>query len=109
MSRGHQRRCSDPSASIDTWLRAGGGGVRAREPQQRSRHPSETECTVLYCAALYCTVQHCEHGGECFYNTLTVYTNTGALAAVYHKYNLWTSELTQFDIDPAGPQVDCNI
>ena len=44
MSRGHQRRCSDPSASIDTWLRAGGGGVRAREPQQRSRHPSETDC-----------------------------------------------------------------
>ena len=54
-------------------------------------------------------MQHCEHGGECFYNTLTVYTNTGALAAVYHKYNLWTSELTQFDIDPAGPQVACNI
>ena len=53
-------------------------------------------------------MQHCEHGGECFYNTLTVYTNTGALAAVYHKYNLWTSELTQFDIDPAGPQVACH-
>ena len=51
MSRGHQRRCSDPSASIDTWLRAGGGGVRAREPQPRSRH-----CTVLYCTVLHCTV-----------------------------------------------------
>ena len=63
----------------------------------------------MYCSAVFCTVQHCEHGGECFYNTLTVYTNTGALAAVYHKYNLWTSELTQFDIDPAGPQVASNI
>ena len=41
-------------------------------------------------------MQHCEHGGECFYNTLTVYTNTGALAAVYHKYNLWTSELDTY-------------
>ena len=35
--RGHQRRCSDPSASIDTWLK---GGVRSKP---RTRHPSETD------------------------------------------------------------------
>ena len=24
---------------------------------------------------------------------------------MYHKYNLWTSELNTFDIDPNGPQL----
>ena len=41
--RGHQRRCSDPSASLDTWLR---GGVRSKAgpgPGHRVRHPSETQ------------------------------------------------------------------
>eukprot|EP00092_Neocalanus_flemingeri_P008400 GFUD01009056.1.p1 GENE.GFUD01009056.1~~GFUD01009056.1.p1 ORF type:complete len:524 (-),score=153.49 GFUD01009056.1:111-1682(-) len=41
-----------------------------------------------------------EHGKECFFNTLVIFDNTGALVAVYHKYNLWTSELPTFDIDP---------
>ena len=68
----------------------------------------------IYVAANYGSVVpgcgHCDggatgHGAECFYNTLVVYSNTGALVAVYHKYNLWTSELDRFDIDPAGPQV----
>ena len=41
--RGHQRRCSDPSASLDTWLR---GGVRPKVKEAgagRVRHPSETQ------------------------------------------------------------------
>ena len=35
--RGHQRRSSDPSASLDSWLK---GGVRSKP---RTRHPSETD------------------------------------------------------------------
>ena len=45
--------------------------------------------------------EFCQHGGECFYNTLVLYSNTGNLVGVYHKYNLWTSELDTFDIDLA--------
>ena len=45
--------------------------------------------------------EYCQHGGECYYNTLVVYDNKGRLVGVYHKYNLWTSELDTFDIDLA--------
>jgi pantetheine hydrolase len=50
---------------------------------------------------------HCgpAHGEECYFNTLVVLDSLGRLAALYHKYNLWTSELNTFDIDPAGPQL----
>jgi len=41
-----------------------------------------------------------EHGSECFFNTHVIFDNTGALVGVYHKYNLWTSELLTYDIDP---------
>jgi len=41
-----------------------------------------------------------EHGNECFFNTHVIFDNTGALVGVYHKYNLWTSELVTYDIDP---------
>ena len=40
--------------------------------------------------------EYCHHGGECFYNTFVLYNNTGHLVAVYHKYNLWTSELDTY-------------
>ena len=44
--RGHQRRCSDPSASLDTWLR-GGVRTKVKEPGAgRVRHPSETQDIV---------------------------------------------------------------
>ena len=43
-------------------------------------------------------------GSQCFFNTHVVFDNTGALVGVYHKYNLWTSELPTFDIDPV-PQL----
>ena len=45
--------------------------------------------------------EYCQHGGECFYNTFVLYNKTGNLVGVYHKYNLWTSELSTFDIDLA--------
>ena len=50
---------------------------------------------------------HCgeDHGGGCFFNTLVVFDSGGFLVGVYHKYNLWTSELNTFDIDPSGPQL----
>ena len=50
---------------------------------------------------------HCgeEHGPDCYFNTLVVLDRRGELVGVYHKYNLWTSELDTFDIDPSGPQV----
>jgi len=50
---------------------------------------------------------HCgeEHGEECYFNTLVVFDSNGILVGVYHKYNLWTSELNTFDIDPNGPQL----
>ena len=50
---------------------------------------------------------HCgeEHGEGCFFNTLVVFDSDGVLVGVYHKYNLWTSELNTFDIDPSGPQI----
>ena len=32
---------------------------------------------------------------------MVVYDNKGSLVGVYHKYNLWTSELDTFDIDLA--------
>ena len=48
---------------------------------------------------------YCEDdGGECYFNTLVVFNNLGAIIAVYHKFNLWTSELTHFNIDES-PQV----
>ena len=48
---------------------------------------------------------YCEdEGGECYFNTLVVFNNHGAIVAVYHKFNLWTSELTHFNIDKS-PQV----
>ena len=51
--------------------------------------------------------EHCgeEHGEGCFFNTLVVLDSDGVLVGVYHKYNLWTSELNTFDIDPSGPQI----
>ena len=50
---------------------------------------------------------HCgdEHGEGCFFNTLVVFDSNGVLVGVYHKFNLWTSELNTFDIDPSGPQI----
>ena len=63
----------------------------------------------IYVAANFGSVvqgcDYCHHGGECFYNTLVVFTNNGTLAAVYHKYNLWTSELAKYDIDLAPQMV----
>ena len=57
----------------------------------------------IYVAANFGSVvegcEYCNHGGECYYNTLVVYSNNGSLVAVYHKYNLWTSELSKYDID----------
>jgi len=57
----------------------------------------------IFIAANYATVvdgcDYCEHGGECYFNTNVVFDNKGAIVAVYHKFNLWTSELTHFDID----------
>jgi len=57
----------------------------------------------IYVAANYGTVvqgcEYCEHGGECFYNTDVVFDNEGSMIAVYHKFNLWTSELKSYDID----------
>merc|ERR1711936_212617 len=41
-----------------------------------------------------------KHDSSCFFNTQVVYDNTGALVAIYHKYNLWTSELPTFNVDP---------
>ena len=49
--------------------------------------------------------EHCDNGGECFFNTLVVLDDSGRLVAVYHKFNLWTSELGTFDIDVEGPQL----
>ena len=43
--------------------------------------------------------EYCQHGGSCYYNTLVLYNKTGHLVGVYHKYNLWTSELSTYDID----------
>ena len=59
----------------------------------------------LYVAACLGSVvkdcDHCgpEHGTDCFYNTLVVLDPEGSLVGVYHKYNLWTSELPIYDID----------
>ena len=51
---------------------------------------------------------YCEDGEECYFNTLVVFNNLGAIVAVYHKFNLWTSELTHFNIDKS-PQVQKSI
>jgi len=65
----------------------------------------------IYLAAQLATrtpgCDHCgeDHGGGCFFNTLVVFDSGGFLVGVYHKYNLWTSELNTFDIDPSGPQL----
>ena len=57
---------------------------------------------------LQVTLKGCDYcedeGGECFFNTLVVFNNHGAIVAVYHKFNLWTTELTHFNIDKS-PQV----
>merc|ERR1711936_200392 len=44
---------------------------------------------------------HCgpQHGDKCFYNTAVVFDSVGSLVGVYHKYNLWTTELPIYDID----------
>jgi len=61
----------------------------------------------LYVAACLGSVlaecDHCgpDHGPECFYNTLVVLDPAGSLVGVYHKYNLWTTELPVYDIDQA--------
>ena len=59
----------------------------------------------IYIAANFGTVvegcEYCNHGGECYYNTNVVFSNNGSLVGVYHKYNLWTSELAKYDIDLA--------
>ena len=59
----------------------------------------------IYVAANFGTVvegcEYCDHGGECYFNTAVVFSNNGSLVGVYHKYNLWTSELAKFDIDLA--------
>lgn len=51
----------------------------------------------IWIAAAYGSVvpgcEHCSHGGECMFNTLVVFSSNGSIAGVYHKYNLWTSEL----------------
>ena len=69
----------------------------------------------IYIGANYGSVvpgcEYCIHGGECYHNTLVVFSNNGSIEGVYHKYNLWTSELRKFDIDPS-PQlvtVDTNF
>ena len=53
----------------------------------------------IYVAANFGTVvegcEFCDHGGECYYNTNVVFNNNGSLVGVYHKYNLWTSELSK--------------
>merc|ERR1712212_1381635 len=63
----------------------------------------------IYVAATMGSVRddcdQCEdHDSQCFFNTHVVYDNTGALVGVYHKYNLWTSELPTYDVDPV-PQL----
>ena len=40
-----------------------------------------------------------EGSAQCYFNTAVVFSNNGSLVGVYHKYNLWTSELAKFDID----------
>ena len=42
-----------------------------------------------------------EGSAQCYFNTAVVFSNNGSLVGVYHKYNLWTSELDTFDIDLA--------
>ena len=57
---------------------------------------------------LQVTLKGCDYcedeEGECYFNTLVVFNNLGAIIAVYHKFNLWTTELTHFNIDKS-PQV----
>jgi len=58
----------------------------------------------IYVAATMVSVladcDQCEDdSSQCFFNTHVVFDNTGALVGVYHKYNLWTSELPTFDVD----------
>ena len=71
----------------------------------------------LYVAACLGSVlgecDHCgpDHGPECFYNTLVVLDPAGSLVGVYHKYNLWTTELPVYDIDqaPAVVTIDTTL
>jgi len=59
----------------------------------------------IYIGANYGSVipgcEYCNHGGECYHNTNVVFSNNGTIVGVYHKYNLWTTELTMYDIDPS--------
>jgi len=61
----------------------------------------------IYIGANFGTVvpgcEYCNHGGECYYNTNVVFSSNGSIVGVYHKYNLWTTELTKYDID-SSPQ-----
>jgi len=57
----------------------------------------------IYVAATLGSIQvgcdHCGPDQDCFFNTAVVFDPTGSLVGVYHKYNLWTSELPIYDID----------
>ena len=76
------------------------GGVPCYEDDD-AHVSSRLSCLALenniYIAATYGSVvpgcEHCEHCGDCFFNTLVVLSNNGSIVGVYHKYNLWTSEL----------------
>ena len=76
-------------------------------PSLQLGHQVVTQLVSTFLCQLSPGCDHCgeDHGGGCFFNTLVVFNSGGFLVGVYHKYNLWTSELNTFDIDPSGPQL----